>query len=175
MKQLVQAILQLSSLFLIIAVVLTTGCQPQKQDYSKELKPLFNKYYEVWETGNVDELDAIMDPNFVRHSDPGTSAEGLENLKKLITAFRAAYPDLKLVSNEEIYTKNRFAGRWTLTATNTGPGEMPPTGKAIKIWGINIIHFENGKLVEEWDGFDNLPFMEQMGFTITPPSGEMNK
>jgi len=47
---------------------------------------------------------------------------------------------------------------------------MPPTGKAIKFWGINIIHFQNGKIVEEWDGFDNLPLMEQLGFMMMPAS-----
>ncbi|MEK9138195.1 MAG: ester cyclase, partial [Bacteroidota bacterium] len=85
--------------------------------------------------------------------------------------FKTAYPDIKVVSNEEIYTENRFAGRWTLTGTNTGPGGLPPTGKAITIWGINIIHFENGKMVEEWDSFDNVPSMQQLGYAMTPPSG----
>ena len=172
MKQLIQTLLKAGSLFLLIAVILTTGCQQQK-DYSKELKPLFDKYYEVWETGNLDELDVIVDPNFVRHSDAGTSVEGLENLKKMISGFRTAFPDLKVVSNEEIYSENKFAGRWTFSGTNTGPGEMPPTGKAVTMWGINIIHFKDGKIVEEWDSFDNVPLLEQLGYMITPPAGEM--
>jgi len=167
MKSLIKKVLLINAL--IITFVFIAGCQ-QQTDYSKELKPLFDKYYEVWETGNLDELDTIIGPNFVRHSDKGTSVEGLENLKKMISGFRTAFPDLKVVSNEEIYTENKFAGRWTFTGTNTGPGEMPPTGKSVTMWGINIIHFENGKIVEEWDAFDNLPMMEQLGFMITPPS-----
>jgi len=169
MTQLINTILKAGSLFLVIAIAISSGCQ-QQIDYSKELKPLFDKYYEVWETGNLEELDAIVDPNFVRHSDAGTSVQGLENLKKMIAGMRTAYPDLNVVSNEEIYTENKFAGRWTFTGTNTGPGEMPPTGKSVEIWGVNIIHFKDGKIVEEWDAFDNLPFIEQLGFTIMPPS-----
>lgn len=168
MKQLIQTILKTGLLFLIIAVVISTGCK-QPPDYSKELKPLVDKYNDIWRTGNVNELDAIFDPKFVRHSDASTSAEGLANLKKIITEFKTAYPDLKLVSDEEIYSENRFAGRWTLTFTNTAP-EMTSTGKEITLWGINIIHFKDGKIVEEWDAFDNLPFMEQLGFTMMPPS-----
>ncbi|MCH9028313.1 MAG: ester cyclase [Bacteroidetes bacterium] len=155
---------------LIITIIFIAGCQ-QQTDYSKELKSLVDKYNSVWETGNVDELDAIFDPNFVRHADASTSAEGLDALKKMIKDFHTAYSDKKLVSEEEIYTKDKFVGRWTFTATNTGPGEMAPTGKTIKIWGINIIHFENGKIVEEWDGYDNQTFMEQLGFTMVSPSG----
>jgi len=169
MKLLTHTILKAGSLFLMIAVVLTVGGQPQP-DYSKDLKPLVDKYNGAWESGNVEGLDGIFDPKFVRHSDAATSAQGLDNLKKIITGFKTAYPDIKVVSNEEIYTENRFAGRWTLTGTNTGPGELPPTGKAITMWGINIIHFENGKMVEEWDSFDNVPSMQQLGFAMTPPT-----
>jgi predicted ester cyclase len=174
MKQFINAFLKAGSLFLIIAVVLTSGCQQPQKDYSKELKPLADKYNQAWQTGNVDGLDAIFDPNFVRHADKGSSADGLENLKKVIKAFKAAYPDLKLVFSEEFYAENQYAGHWSFTATNTGPGEIPPTGKPVSQWGINIIHFKDGKIVEEWDAFDNVPLLEQLGYTITPPSEKMD-
>jgi predicted ester cyclase len=51
---------------------------------------------------------------------------------------------------------------------------MPPTGKSVKIWGISIIHLADGKITEEWAGFDNQSFMEQLGFTMTPPSEKKN-
>jgi len=172
MRHLISVIVKISSLFLIMLMAITSGCQKQQPDYSKELKPLVDKYNEVWQTGNVADLDAIMDANFIRHSDPGTSADGLFNLKKVINEFKTAYPDIKLVSEEEIYSENRFAGRWTITATNTGPGAMSSTGKSVKFWGINIIHFQNGKMVEEWDASDTQPFLEQLGFAIMPPAAE---
>jgi predicted ester cyclase len=167
MKQLNHAILKASSLFLVVSVILIAGCQPQAPDYSKELKPLTDKYNQAWQTGNVDGLDAVFDPNFVRHADKGSSADGLENLKKVIQGFKAAYPDLKLVFSEEFYGENQYAGHWSFTGTNTGPGEFPPTGKSVSMWGVNIIHFKDGKIVEEWDGFDNAPVLEQLGYTIT--------
>ena len=34
------------------------------------------------------------------------------------------------------------------------------------------IEFKDGKIVEEWDGFDNLPFVEQLGFSMMPPAAE---
>lgn len=172
MKQLIQTLLKAGSLFLIMILVILIGCQQQAPDYSKELKPLVDKYNQAWQTGDVDGLDAIFDPNFVRHSDKGSSADGLENLKKVIQAFKAAYPDLKLSFSEEFYGHNQYAGHWSFTGTNTGPGEIPPTGKSVSMWGVNIIHFKDGKIVEEWDGFDNVPVLEQLGYTITPPSGD---
>ncbi len=129
-----------------------------------------DKYNQAWQTGNVDGLEAIFDPKFVRHSDASTSAERIDKLKKVITAFKTAYPDLKLIFSEEFYAENQYAGHWSFTGTNTGPGEIPATGKPVSQWGVNIVHFKEGKIVEEWDAFDNAPLLEQLGFTITPPS-----
>lgn len=157
-----------SFLLLTISIILTTGCQQQK-DYSQELKPLIDKYVEVWNSGNVDELDAIMSTNFVRHAGP-TSADGLENIKKLIAGSRTAFPDLYLVLTDEMFTENRFAAHFSFTATNTGPGQFPPTGKSVEVWGVIIAHFVNGKLTEEWVGYDNQSFLEQLGFTMVSPT-----
>ena len=73
-----------------------------------------------------------------------------------------------LTIDEEVYSDNKAIIRWTFTGTNTGESEMPPTGKQIKIWGISILHFANGKLTREYVSFDNQPLMEQLGFTMVP-------
>lgn len=117
---------------LIITIIFIAGCQ-QRTDYSKELKPLVDKYNAAWETGNTDGFEEIYHPDFVRHSDASTSTQNLEELIKMIKDFHTAYSDKKLVSEEEIYTKDKFVGRWSYTITNTGPGEMPPTGKTVKL------------------------------------------
>ncbi len=165
MKQLINSFLKASSLFLVMSFVILSGCQ-QQPDYSKELKPIFDKYFEIWEKPNLDVLDAIMDANFVRHADAGTSVKSRDELKKAIAELKNNFSDIKVVSEEEIFTENKFAGRWTMTATHTA------SGKPIKQWGNNIIHFKDGKIVEEWDAFDNQTLMEQLGFTMNPPAAE---
>jgi predicted ester cyclase len=172
MKSLINKVFLLNLSALIITLVFIIGCQQQK-DHTTELKPLVDKYVEVWNTGNVDELDDVMNINFVRHAE-STSAEGLDNLKKLITGSRTSFPDLHLVLIDEIFSDNRFAARFSFTATNTGPGQFPPTGKSVEVWGVVIAHFENGKLSEEWVGYDNQSFMEQLGFTMIPPAEQKN-
>ena len=160
-----------SFLFLIVTIFLTSGCQEQK-DYSQELKPLIDKYVELWNSGNVDLLDAVMSTDFVRHA-KSTSDDGLKNIKKLITGSRTAFPDLYLVLTDEMFTENRFAAHFSFTATNTGPGQFPPTGKSVEVWGVVIAHFADGKLTEEWVGYDNQSFLEQLGFTMMPPAQEI--
>ena len=41
---------------------------------------------------------------------------------------------------------------------------MPPTGKKIKIWGITILHFANGKISREIVAYNNQALIEQLGF-----------
>lgn len=170
MKHFIRMGLQRGFLFLVVAVVMMTGCQ-QKPDASQQLKPIVDKYVAIWNSGNYDELSAIIDPHFVRHANLQPNVEGLDGIKKVISGFRTAYPDVKITVNDEVYSGGESAGLWTFTGTNSGAGEMPPTGKSVKIWGVSILHFANGKLVEEWVAFDNQSLMTQLGYTMTPPSG----
>jgi predicted ester cyclase len=168
MKHLIKKIFNPCSLLVFTVLILLAGCRQPIPDYSKEIKPVVDKYVAVWNSGKVDELDAVIDTDFIRHAE-STSVENLDNLKKLITNTRTAFPDLKLVLSDEIYSENKFAALFSFMATNTGPGQMPPTGKAVKVWGVVIAHFSNGKINEEWVGYDNQSFMEQLGFTMMPP------
>ena len=169
MKQLIHLTAKAGSTFLLMVVLVATGFS-QKPDASQQLKPLIDKYVEIWNTGNVKDLDGILDAHFVRHANDAPAVEGAEGMKKLISGLRTGYPDFKVVLAEEIFTENKSVGRWSLTATNTGPGEFPPTGKPVKQWGVTILHFANGKIAEEWIAFDNQSFLMQQGFTMTPPA-----
>jgi predicted ester cyclase len=45
---------------------------------------------------------------------------------------------------------------------------IPPNGKKVSIWNINIWRFTDGKLVEWWQSMDTLGFMQQIG--AIPPA-----
>ena len=154
---------------IFIGFIFLAGCQQQK-DYTKEYKPLGDKYVEVWNGENPDNLDAIMSKDFVYHANSNPTVNGIEGIKEVIASFRSAFPDAKLVVDDEIFSENKAAARWVYTGTNTGPGEMPPTGKSVRIWGISYFRFENGKIAEEWVAFDNQSMLEQLGYTMNPPS-----
>jgi len=173
MKLLINKILKTSSLFLIMAFMVFTGCQQPKPDPSVELKPIIDKYVEVWNNGNYDELNAIVDSTFLRTVNTQPDVKGLEGIKKAMSALRTAYPDVKIAVDNVLYSENGLAGRWILTGTNTGPGEMPPTGKPVSFWGESIFHISNGKMTREIVAYDNQSLMEQLGFTMMPANGEM--
>ena len=161
MKTSVKSILLFSFSALIMTFLFVTGCH-SKSNVSNKLKPLVYKYVEVWNSGNLGQLDSIIDLNFVYHSNQSPIVNGIDELKKVITNFRSSFPDMKLTLTDEIYSENEASGMWSLTGTNTGRGTMRPTGKSIKIWGTSVFHFANGKITGEWTAFDNLSILSQL-------------
>lgn len=152
----------------LLLVFFLVGCQPA--DTSSQLKPVMDTYAEAWNTGNLDLLDDIIDPGFVRILAGDTVAVGLDSLKSAISSVRTAYPDFNVTVEEEIFNGSKAAGTWVFTATNTGPGDFPPTGKMVRVTGVSIIHFANGKIAREIAEAANLSLMLQLGFTLTPPA-----
>ncbi|MEJ2617727.1 MAG: ester cyclase [Ignavibacteriaceae bacterium] len=162
-------------LSVLISFIILAGCRQQKTAPSEQLNPITDKYAAVWNGANVAELDAILDSNFIYHSNNLPEVKGLDGIKKVITSTRTAYPDLKLNVEDRLFSENKVASRWHITGTNTGPGDIPPTEKQVDFWGISIINVSNGKLTEEWVAYDRQSVMQQLGFTMIPPSDKEMK
>ena len=53
---------------------------------------------------------------------------------------------------------------YTITGTHTDPfGKIPPTGKKVKIRGMQISKYKHGKMVERWGSSDELGLFKQIG------------
>ncbi len=133
-------------------------------------KEHFNALLAAWNEGNLDGLDKYVASNVIRRvpASLNNNANNLAELKKGITDFRTAYPDMKVTFDELIFHEERSIARWTFTGTNTGPGNFPPTGKSVKVSGAGIGRFENGKLVEDLVYFDALEYFTQLGIIELP-------
>ena len=128
-------------------------------------------FVEAWNTGDVDKLDASTTENFMRTSPAGMEADSREAMKGVMTALRASYPDAKVVITDTRYGADRAFLNWTFTGTNTGPGDMPPTGKPVQLNGYTVTHFDGDRIAHEEVYFDVLSWMTQLGATLTPPGG----
>lgn len=107
--------------------------------------------------------DAVFDSVITGKSHVG--AQGyLEILAALKTGFPDAYWDLQEVVGEG----NVFAARFNISGTHSGVFQgIAPTGREVRICATNIYRLKHGKLVREFDQFDNLSLMWQMG--VYPP------
>jgi predicted ester cyclase len=48
---------------------------------------------------------------------------------------------------------------------------MPPTGKTVRVTGVNVARFAAGKIAESWFNFDMLTLLQQVGAIPAPEQG----
>ncbi len=136
-----------------------------------ESNHILDTYVRAWNTGDFKGLEDAVSGQFeLRMSPLFEPVRGLDSLKYSITSLRAAYPDLHIAFEEAIYAPNAITVRWTLRGTNSGPGQQPPTGKAVNVPGMSILHVSAGKLTDEWIAGNDLYWSEQLGYSLAPAS-----
>ena len=119
--------------------------------------------------GDIDVADEIFAPDYVGHNptDPQDVC-GPEGAKELASLYRSAFPDVRLIIEEQVAEGDKVVTRWI--ANGTHQGEMmgiAPTGNQVRVEGITISHIQEGKIVQEWELFDTLGLMQQLGAAPT--------
>ena len=119
-----------------------------------------------WETlaDNPDVLDEVYAPDVVWH-EPDQEIRGLEQAKQFVSTYETAFPDMNVTVEDVIDEGDKVVTRVTLRGTHQGQTEEfgPPTGRQVELKGITISRIEGGKIVEDWDAYDNLSAMQQLG------------
>jgi predicted ester cyclase len=128
----------------------------------KAFKAGIDRMVEPWNTGNVDALDKFMAADCVTHWPPGPDIVGREAYKKSVSDRRSILLDLRFTIHEYILDGNWGANPWSWTATHKD------TGKQVKVTGVCITKWVNGKCVEHWVFADNLGLQQQLGFKLVP-------
>jgi steroid delta-isomerase-like uncharacterized protein len=132
-------------------------------------KALWRRFYEeVWDKGNTEFAYEVFADDYVRHDLRATAAiPGPAGQKKIADDFRAAFPDLRMRVDFLFGEGEWVVARWTATGTHTGPwGGVEPTGRPIVFSAVNVVRFDDGKVVEIWNHRDDLGLMEQLGAPI---------
>ena len=133
-------------------------------------KALATRFYEVFNSGKVDNLDDFVSQDYSQHSIG--LPPGLAGVKMFMGAFHAGFPDAKLVVEDLLADGDRVIGRWVVTGTQTGELlGIPASGKAVSITGIDIWRVADGRLAEHWDNWDQMGMMQQIGAIPTPGQG----
>jgi steroid delta-isomerase-like uncharacterized protein len=167
MKKIIPAILKAASLFLIIAVIISTGCQEKPDSSNDQVEDNIKMYTNVWDEilnkGNIDMIDTHFASNYVNKTVTST-VNGQAEAKEFFGAFLTGFSDIKFVVDEILGVDDRIVKRWTFNGTHTGEfSGIPATDKRITVKGVSIARIENGKITEELDYMDDLGFLQQLG------------
>jgi predicted ester cyclase len=132
---------------------------------SADHKAAARAVFDIWSTGELERLDDLVAPEVVHHDpyDPN-GAKGLDGMKRTIELNRTAFPDMRLVVEDQVAEGDKVVTRWRGEMTHLGElGGAAPTGNRVTISGITIDRFEDGKIVEAWRSMDMLGVLRGIG------------
>jgi steroid delta-isomerase-like uncharacterized protein len=140
---------------------------------AEENKALVRRVFEEgWNAGNLDLFDEADAPDYVLH-DPSVPEDvrGVEGVKRFASMYLRAFPDLHFTVEDQVAEGEKVVTRWTSSATHQGElMGIPPTGNRTAVSGITISRVSGGKLAEDWNVWDTLGLIRQLG--VVPDSGE---
>ena len=112
--------------------------------------------------GNLDVVDELISPECVEHQRGNRS--GVDGAKEVIRTLHRWMSDFSLtiedvaVAGDVVWARNRARG------VNTGSVMgNPPSGRPVEIDVIDVVRFEDGRVVEHWGIADQLGMMLQLG------------
>ena len=139
----------------------------------EENKAIAARFYEIYNKGNMELVDELFSPDFVGRdpNHPSLERRGSEGVKRVLAAFRNAFPDLEGTLEDQTAEDDKVVNRYTGRGTHQGEFlGVAPTGREVELSGVTIFRPSRGKIVEGWDFYDGLGLLRQLG--AMPTSGE---
>lgn len=130
----------------------------------EENKELVRRWVHAWNTNtNFEVIEDIFAQDWVdRNPIPG-GPQGIEGAGYFVTAFRAAFSDIRLDIDLLLGEADHVMFRWIANAVHTGPFMgVEPTGKQVKFSGITVHRVANGRFAESTAEIDFLGLLEQL-------------
>ena len=127
------------------------------------------KFAEAVNTGRFELFEEAVAADSVDHDPAPGQVAGPSGYRAFFTQMRTAFPDLEVQLATVVTDDDSIAFAYTLTGTQTGTlMGLAPTGKAVKVRGMQISKFRDGLMVERWGSTDELGMLKQIGATQLP-------
>lgn len=153
------------------AMGLLAGCVPPPDVALEANKELVRQYVEAYNSKEIDRLDELVAPGFVRHSQAAGDLASLEEFKADLRRGAEAFPDAHMEIHMLVAEGDNVAGYLSWSGTQEAAwGPLPATGEQARIQFFYLFRVEEGKLAELWAEWDRLSFLTQLGHAA-PPQG----
>ena len=138
-----------------------------------ENKAVIQRLAQAINSGDLDRLDHVLAPNYVRHDpNPLMKDIGREEYKQAFRKLRDAFPDAKWTLEELLSDGNKVIGRWTFRGTQRGAFfNIPASGKVVTYPILAIYRIEDSLIAEDWHIFHAIGLWQ----TLIPEIEELIK
>ncbi|WP_410764951.1 ester cyclase [Haloferax sp. DFSO60] len=124
---------------------------------------------ELWNDREYDVVDEVYGEDIEIHafSDP-EGVHGKDGVKAYAQRYHDAFSDFHVELMDVTARDDCVYCRYRVTGTHDGllrgeGDDIPATNKHMEMWGIVEGRFEDGRVVEEWNGTDTMAMMHQLG------------
>jgi predicted ester cyclase len=135
-------------------------------DLEAHNKSVVRRFGEALNNRNLDLLDDLVAPGFVRHcqATPSIEVRSLDDFKRFLQDDWRGVPDGQSQVQFLIADGEFVAFYCTYSGAQTGQwGPIPPSGKRFELDYSGVFRIGGGKIDEMWVTWDNLAVLAQLG------------
>jgi steroid delta-isomerase-like uncharacterized protein len=126
------------------------------------------RYLDAWAKADIAALKQICSPDYVEYDESGRMSS-LEKMTEVLAKQRTSVSDIAMSYKDSFAKGDKVVVRYIFKCTVTEDIQgMPTAGKKIENSGIDIVRIQNGKIIENWDVSDQLGFLDELGYVMTP-------
>ncbi|HEX4734745.1 MAG TPA: ester cyclase [Thermoleophilaceae bacterium] len=113
----------------------------------------------------------VLGPGYVAHAPASLEPAPLDSeaWARFLAGFVEGFPDLQLTVEDAVGEGDLVAQRVHFAGTHTGEFQgLPPTGKKVDFYGLELNRFVDGRVAEHWFQLDGLTLVQQLGLVVVP-------
>ncbi len=131
---------------------------------TKENKEVVRRMMNIINSGDLSNVGEMLDDSYVYRSSAGEEYRGVDGAKSLVNDYRQAFDNFELSLEELVAEGDKVFMLYRQTGTHTGDlMGLEATNQDMDLLISGLITFKNGKMVEQFDTFDTLELMKQLG------------
>lgn len=120
--------------------------------------------HEAMGNGDVSAVDKYYSPDAIYHGTGDMADADIATFRQFISAVFEAFPAFKVTQEQVLSDGDKVTYINTYSGTHKGDFMgIPATGRSMSVRSIGIAKISEGKIVEEWENFDELGMMQQLG------------
>ena len=135
---------------------------------SEENMAVVRDLHEAIGNRELSAIDRYYSPDAIYHGTGEMANADMATFKQFISAVFEGFPEFKVSQDQLLSDGDKVTYVNTYMGTHEGQFMgIPATGNDINVRSIGIAQISGGRIVEEWENFDELGMMQQLGVIPT--------